>query len=56
MLQSDIEYYRRRAAAERELARAAERANVAAIHQELAYKYEALAEESQVGGRLRAVA
>ena len=44
MSSSDIEYYRLRAAAERELAKASHRANVAEIHEELARLYEALIE------------
>ena len=48
MLHSDLEYYRQRAAAERELAQAAERADVAAIHEELARQYEALAEHPEL--------
>ena len=48
MSQEDIEYYRRRAAAERVLAGSAERANVAAIHEELARQYEALVEQDEL--------
>lgn len=40
----DIEYYRERAETERRLAAASERADVAAIHEELARQYEALVE------------
>ena len=41
----DVEYYRQSAAAERELAKASDRANVAEIHEELARLYEALVEQ-----------
>ena len=44
MSPTDIEYYRRRAAAEQALALAAERTDVSAIHEELARQYEALIE------------
>lgn len=50
MLQSDIEYYRRRAAAERELARTATSPASAAIHAELARGYDALAENPEATG------
>ena len=42
MSTSDIEYFRHRATVERALAEAADRADVAAIHEELARGYEAL--------------
>lgn len=48
MLPADIEYYRRRASAERELARSAESADVAEIHDELARQYEALIEQEEL--------
>lgn len=44
----DLEYYRRRAAAEHSLAKASERANVSAIHEELAQQYEALVKHAEV--------
>lgn len=46
----DIEYYRERALTERALAKAAERQNVAEIHEELAKQYEALAEHPELLG------
>ena len=42
MPQSDTEYFRQRAEAERALAKSAAKASVAAIHDELARGYEAL--------------
>ena len=48
MSASDLEYYRRRAATERSLAQASERANVSAIHEELARQYEALVEHEEL--------
>ena len=42
MSQSDTEYFQQRALTERELARSAKNAHVAAIHDELARGYEAL--------------
>ena len=50
---SDVEYYRQRASAERELARDAERADVAAIHEELARQYEALVNRAELRPTLR---
>ena len=44
----DVEYYRQRAAAELELASAAERADVAFIHEELARQYQALIERKEL--------
>jgi hypothetical protein len=44
----DVEYYRARGAAERQLAEAAETADVAAIHEELAIQYEALVEQAEL--------
>lgn len=44
MSSDDIEYYRARAAQEREAAADASQSNVAAIHEELARLYDALAE------------
>jgi hypothetical protein len=49
----DVEYYRQRAAAERELASQSERANVAAIHDELARQYEALVDRAELRPTLR---
>ena len=48
MTTTDIEYYRQRAAAELELASAAERADVACIHEELARQYQALVLRSEL--------
>ena len=56
MASSDIDYYRQRAAAERELAKSANRANVAEIHEELARLYEALVEHKQLRPGLELVA
>ena len=44
----DLEYYRHRAITERGLAKASERANVAAIHEELAHQYDALVEHEEL--------
>jgi hypothetical protein len=49
----DIEYYRQRANAERELAKDAKRANVAAIHAELARQYDALMNRAELRPTLR---
>ena len=49
----DVEYYRQRAAAERELAKASHRANVAEIHEELARLYDALVEQESLRPTLR---
>lgn len=49
----DVEYYRKRASAEREMANDAERANVAAIHAELARQYEALVNRADLRPTLR---
>jgi hypothetical protein len=49
----DVEYYRERAAAERELAKASDRANVAEIHEELARLYDALVEQESLRPTLR---
>ena len=54
MPSSDVEYYRQRASAERELARDAERADVAAIHEELARQHEALVNRADLRPTLRA--
>ena len=53
MSSSDVGYYRQRAAAERELAKDADRANVAAIHEELARQYEALVNRAELRPTLR---
>ena len=53
MPSSDVEYYRQRAGAERELARDAKRADVAAIHEELARQYEALVNRADLRPTLR---
>jgi hypothetical protein len=49
----DVEYYRQRAAAERALAKNADRADVAAIHDELARQYEALVNRAELRPTLR---
>jgi hypothetical protein len=46
--EADVAYYRRRASDERHRAREASRANVAAIHEELAKQYEALIEHAEL--------
>ena len=46
-MSGDREYFRRRAEAERENAKAARDAKAAALHLELAERYEALASEPQ---------
>ena len=48
MSQEDVEYYRQRAATERAMAKTAGRADVAAIHEELARQYEALVEQDEL--------
>ena len=48
MSPDDVAYYRRRASDERKRAREASRANVAAIHDELARQYEALIEHKEL--------
>ena len=53
MSSSDVEYYRQRASAERALAEGARRANVAAIHDELARQYEALVNRAELRPSLR---
>ena len=50
---SDVEYYRQRAEAERQLARDSRRADVAAIHEELARQYEALVDRAELRPTLR---
>ena len=44
MSHNDLEYYRRRAADERAMAKAADSAKAAAVHQQLACFYESLVE------------
>ena len=51
----DVEYYRARAATERERAQVSENADVAAIHEELAIQYEALVEQADLRPTLRIV-
>jgi hypothetical protein len=51
----DVEYFRARAATERERAQASENAEVAAIHEELAIQYEALVEQAVLRPTLRIV-
>ena len=48
MSAKDVEYYRQRAAAEMQMASAAERADVAFIHEELARQYQALIEQKEL--------
>lgn len=48
MASNDTEYWRRRATAERELALASERQDVAEIHAELARQYDALVEQAEL--------
>ena len=55
MSQSDIEYYRQRAKAERETAKQSNRADVAEIHEELARLYDALIEHEQLRPTMRIV-
>ena len=56
MQQEDCEYYRKRAAAERELALRSDREDVAAIHEELARQYQALVDQAALRPTLRIVA
>jgi hypothetical protein len=52
MRSDDVEYYRARAVAERGLAlKAADRREVAKVHEELALQYEALADQAQSVGK-----
>ena len=55
MSSEDIEYYRERAKQEREAAADASQSNVAAIHEELARLYEALAEQPELGSSARSL-
>jgi hypothetical protein len=50
--EDDIRYYRRRASDERKRAKEARRADVAAIHEELACQYEALIEHEDLRPKL----
>ncbi len=52
---NDLAYYKKRAATERALAAASENKDVAAIHEELARQYEALAERADLRPTLRIV-
>jgi hypothetical protein len=52
MSTDDIEYFRQRAVAERALARSADKANVAAIHDELARGYEALVRHKELRSKI----
>ena len=56
MSPSDVEYYRRRATQEREMALKAERQDVAAIHEELARQYDALVKQPELRPLLHIVA
>ncbi len=47
-MSDDTEYYRQRANAERALAQEAAKANVAAIHEELARMYDALVDHPEL--------
>ena len=51
-MSNDIEYYRQRATAERELALAADRQEVAEIHLELARLYDALVDQPGIRPKL----
>ena len=53
MSSNDIEYYRQRAVFERTMASKSERANVAAIHAELARQYQASADKAELRPTLR---
>lgn len=53
MSSNDTEYYRQRAVFERTMASKSERANVAAIHAELARQYQALADKAELRPTLR---
>jgi hypothetical protein len=52
MSSDHIEYYRRRAIIERELALKSERRNVAEIHEELARQYQALVDNAELRPKL----
>ena len=53
MSSKDTEYYRQRAVVERTVALKSERANVSAIHAELARQYQALADKAELRPTLR---
>ena len=53
MSSDDTEYYRRRAIREHELALNAERLNVAALHLELAWQYQALVDQAELRPNFR---
>jgi hypothetical protein len=53
MSSENISYYRQRAETERAHAKSSERANVAAIHEELARLYDALVEHQELRPPLR---
>ena len=53
MTSDDTEYYRRRAVQEHELALKAERLNVAALHLELAWQYQALVDQAELRPNFR---
>ena len=53
MSEKDVEYYRARAAEEREHALASHRQNVAEVHLELARLYDALVNEPEIRPTLR---
>lgn len=53
MDKDDVEYYRERVATELRMALAAERQDVAAIHQELARQYQALVEQVELRPTMR---
>lgn len=55
MYPADVEYYRQRAISERALAKAANRQNVAEIHEELARQYEALVEHDALRPTVRSI-
>ena len=55
MSSRDTEYFRQRAQRERTLARTSAKANVAAIHEELARQYEALVDQAELRPKLRIV-
>ena len=55
MSSSDTAYYRDRATAERLLALAADRLDVAAIHEELARQYQALVDQDELRPKLKLV-
>jgi hypothetical protein len=54
MLRSDTDYFRQRAAAEREMAQHAASPDIAAIHEQLAREYDSLAGKPEARGVLHA--